>query len=320
WRSHAAHARRGDPGTARSTPAYLRSRLVRIMPAYGALVVAAMLLLPQNHVNGPGKWLVNLTLTQIYTPGFLVAGLTHAWSLAVEMAFYLALPVLWTAMKGLHGDAARWRIPVIAAFGMSGVLFPMIPWQSAGLLPAGVNEQILPPAFAAWFAVGMILAEVATAPPGTFVRLCRDRLARWGWWTAGGADHPYGEPGRERGRQDLLVDPRGQQSGRLPRDHGEQHAGHPERGDHRDPPAGRVPMKPLHRRPQHGESQVKGHLHRERPRVGEAGDEESGSVDQCQGQVDEPHTRAVDVILGQQKHLGDHQSPVGGHDPHESRA
>lgn len=187
WRSHAAHARRGDPGTARSTPAYLRSRLVRIMPAYGALVVAAMLLLPQNHVNGPGKWLVNLTLTQIYTPGFLVAGLTHAWSLAVEMAFYLALPVLWTAMKGLHGDAARWRIPVIAAFGMSGVLFPMIPWQSAGLLPAGVNEQILPPAFAAWFAVGMILAEVATAPPGTFVRLCRDRLARWGWWIAGGA-------------------------------------------------------------------------------------------------------------------------------------
>src|SRR5699024_2166452 len=47
-RSHAAHARRGDRGTARSTPAYLRSRLVRIMPAYGALVVAAMLLLPQN--------------------------------------------------------------------------------------------------------------------------------------------------------------------------------------------------------------------------------------------------------------------------------
>src|SRR5699024_9727719 len=82
---------------------YLRRRLVRSMPAYGALVVAAMLLLPQNHVNGPGKWLVNLTLTQIYTPGFLVAGLTHAWSLAVEMAFYLALPVLWTAMKGLHG-------------------------------------------------------------------------------------------------------------------------------------------------------------------------------------------------------------------------
>src|SRR5699024_5876565 len=94
-------------------------------------------------------------------------GLTHAWSLAVEMAFYLALPVLWTAMKGLHGDAARWRIPVIAAFGMSGVLFPMIPWQSAGLLPAGVNEQILPPAFAAWFAVGMIRpAGGPPSPPG----------------------------------------------------------------------------------------------------------------------------------------------------------
>lgn len=187
WRSHAAHARADKPGTARSTPEYLRSRLVRIMPAYVILVAAAMLLLPQNHVNGPDKWLVNLTLTQIYTPGFLVAGLTHAWSLAVEMAYYLVFPLVWTAMKDLRGDSARWRIPVIAAFGASGVVFPMIPWHTLGLLPAGLNEQILPPAFAAWFAVGMILAEVATAPPGTLVRLCRDTLARRGWWIAGGA-------------------------------------------------------------------------------------------------------------------------------------
>lgn len=187
WRSHAAHARRDRPGTARSTPEYLRSRLVRIMPAYVVLVAAAMLVLPQNHVNGPAKWLVNLTLTQIYTPGFLVAGLTHAWSLAVEMAFYLVFPLVWTAMKDLRGDAAVWRIPVVAAFGASGVLFPLIPWHGLGLLPSGVNEQILPPAFAAWFAAGMLLAEIATAPPGTVVRMCRDRLARYGWWVAGGA-------------------------------------------------------------------------------------------------------------------------------------
>lgn len=187
WRSHAAHARRDEPGTARSTPEYLRSRLVRIMPAYAVLVAAAMLLLPQNHVNGPAKWLVNLTLTQIYTPGFLVAGLTHAWSLAVEMAYYLVFPLVWTAMKDLRGDAVRWRIPAIVAFGASGVVFPMIPWHALGLLPAGLNEQILPPAFAAWFAVGMVLAELATAPPGTLQRLCRDTVGRWGWWIAGGA-------------------------------------------------------------------------------------------------------------------------------------
>ena len=48
WRTHASHARRGGPGTARSAPAYLRSRLVRIMPAYLTLVAVAFLVIPQN--------------------------------------------------------------------------------------------------------------------------------------------------------------------------------------------------------------------------------------------------------------------------------
>lgn len=187
WRTHAAHARRDEPGTARPTRRYLRSRMVRIMPAYGALVAAAMVLLPQNHVNGPTSWLANLTLTQIYTSDFLVAGLTHAWSLAVEMAFYLVFPVLWTAMKDLRGEAARWRIPVIATFGATGFVFPLIPWHSLGIFPSYLNEQILPPSFTLWFAAGMLLAEIATAPPGRLVRMCRERLARWGWWAAGGA-------------------------------------------------------------------------------------------------------------------------------------
>ena len=187
WRAHADHARRDRPGTARPTREYLRSRLVRIMPAYAVLVAAAMLLLEQNHVNGPASWIANLTLTQIYTSNFLVAGLTHAWSLAVEMAYYLAFPLLWTALRGLRGDAAKWRIPAIAAFGASGLVFPMIPWHALGLLPTDVNVQILPPSFTAWFAAGMLLAEIVTAPEGTLVRACRDRLARWGWWIAGGA-------------------------------------------------------------------------------------------------------------------------------------
>lgn len=187
WRAHARHAREDKPGTARPTGDFLRSRVERIMPAYVVLVAAAMLLLKQNHVNGPVTWLLNLTLTQIYTPKFLVAGLTHAWSLAVEMAFYMALPILWTAMKDLRGDSVKWRIPAILAFGASGLLFPAIPWQAFGLIPAGVNVQILPPAFTAWFAAGMLLAEIATAPPGTLVRMCRDKVARYGWWIAGGA-------------------------------------------------------------------------------------------------------------------------------------
>ncbi|MBB1029657.1 acyltransferase [Dietzia sp. SLG310A2-38A2] len=185
WRAHSDHARRDRPGTARAVIPYLRARLVRIMPAYSVLVAVAMVLLPQNRINGPGVWLRNLTLTQIYQRRFLVSGLTHAWSLAVEMAYYLALPALWTGMKNLRGDRARWRLPAVGAFGLSGLLFPLIPWQRLRLLPRGVNDQILPPAFSAWFASGMLLAELATARPGLLARLSRAPYARWGWWTAG---------------------------------------------------------------------------------------------------------------------------------------
>ncbi|EYT63903.1 acyltransferase [Dietzia sp. UCD-THP] len=185
WRAHSDHARRDRPGTARAVIPYLRARFVRIMPAYTVLVAIAMVLLPQNRVNGPVVWLRNLTLTQIYQRKFLVSGLTHAWSLAVEMAYYLALPALWTGMKNLRGDRARLRLPVVGAFGLSGLLFPLIPWQRLRLLPRGVNDQILPPSFSAWFGSGMLLAELATARPGLLARLSRAPYARWGWWTAG---------------------------------------------------------------------------------------------------------------------------------------
>ena len=39
-------------------------------------------------------WLANLTLTQIYVPLTLTAGLTQMWSLSVEVTFYLVLPLL----------------------------------------------------------------------------------------------------------------------------------------------------------------------------------------------------------------------------------
>ena len=186
WRAHALHARRGGPGTARPAREYLRSRLVRIMPAYLVLVAAVFLLLPQNARASVWTWLSNLTLTQVFVPHSLVEGLTHAWSLSVEMAFYLSLPVLWWALVRLRGRAARWRIPVIAAVGVASLGWALVPWYALGL-PADVNDQILPPAFASWFAGGMILAELSAAPPGRMAALARHRHARWGWWALAAA-------------------------------------------------------------------------------------------------------------------------------------
>lgn len=183
WRTHALHARRDLPGTARPARSYLRSRIVRIMPPYLALVIAAFLLIPRNAQTPPTTWLANLTLTQVYVPDSLAEGLTHAWSLSVEMSFYLVLPALWWALVRLRGPAARWRIPAIAATGAMSLLWAVVPWYALGL-PEPINDQLLPPAFASWFAAGMILAELAAAPPGRLAALARHRHSRWGWWAA----------------------------------------------------------------------------------------------------------------------------------------
>ena len=186
WRTHALHARRHLPGTARPARVYLRSRLVRIMPAYLVCVAAVFLLLPQNARSSVWTWLSNLTLTQVFVPDSLVEGLTHAWSLSVEMTFYLVLPLLWWTLARLRGPASRWRIPAIAAVGAASLGWALVPWYELGL-PERLNDQILPPAFASWFAAGMILAELATAPPGRLARLARHRHARWGWWAVAAA-------------------------------------------------------------------------------------------------------------------------------------
>ena len=91
WRGHAAAARclRPVPPTGR----YLRSRIVRIMPGYLVAVVVILTLLPDVKADVT-VWLANLSLTQIYVPLTLTAGLTQMWSLSVEVAFYLALPFL----------------------------------------------------------------------------------------------------------------------------------------------------------------------------------------------------------------------------------
>ncbi|WP_010540716.1 acyltransferase family protein [Dietzia alimentaria] len=186
WRAHALHARRGGEGTARPAGEYLLSRLVRIMPAYLVLVAAAFLLIPRNAHSSLWTWTSNLTLTQVLVPDSLVEGLTHAWSLSVEMVFYLVLPLLWWALAALRGQAARWRIPVIATVGVASLGWALVPWYELGL-PDRLNDQILPPAFTSWFAAGMILAELSTAPPGRVAALARHRHARWAWWSVAAA-------------------------------------------------------------------------------------------------------------------------------------
>lgn len=166
WRGHAAAARglRSRPPTGH----YLRSRIVRIMPGYLVAVIVILTLLPEAEADFT-VWLANLSLTQIYVPLTLTAGLTQMWSLSVEVSFYLALPLLALLVRRVPVAA---RIPVLLAAAALSLLWVYIPFDPA----SGHNLWNWPPAFFSWFAAGMVLAELTVTPFGWAHRLARRRV------------------------------------------------------------------------------------------------------------------------------------------------
>jgi len=167
WRAHAAAAR--DVGPRPRTGHYLRSRAVRIMPAYVVAVVVILTLLPEANHASPTVWLANLTLTQIYVPLTLTGGLTQMWSLSVEVSFYLALPILALLARRIP---VRARVPAIAALAALSWAWGWVPLRAG----YGVNPLNWPPAFFSWFAAGMLLAEWAHSGLGLPHRLARRRV------------------------------------------------------------------------------------------------------------------------------------------------
>ncbi|MGA7052920.1 MAG: acyltransferase [Mycobacterium sp.] len=170
WRGHAASARAMRPRP--RTGHYLRSRVVRIMPAYLVAVVVILSLLPDADHASLTVWLANLTLTQIYVPLTLTGGLTQMWSLSVEVSFYLALPILALLARRIPVSA---RVPALAALAALSWAWGWAPWQS-GHSGSGINPLNWPPAFFSWFAAGMLLAEWAYCRVGLPHRLARRRV------------------------------------------------------------------------------------------------------------------------------------------------
>jgi peptidoglycan/LPS O-acetylase OafA/YrhL len=115
---------------------YLRNRALRVLPAYW-IVLAAMGILVGGTVvrlspvevgigsllGHPSMLARNITLSQNYFPDTVITGIAPAWSLAVEVVFYLLLPVLgWLAalvVRRVHTDAAR----IWASLLPAGILF-----------------------------------------------------------------------------------------------------------------------------------------------------------------------------------------------------
>ncbi|WP_069162985.1 acyltransferase family protein [Nocardia altamirensis] len=156
WRPHAAAARGVRP--APSVGYYLRHRAARILPAYWVVVCAVLVLLPgAAGTAGLRVWMSNLALLQVFVPLTLTDGLTQMWSLSVEVAFYLVLPILAFAVVRLRGAAARLRVPVILTAAVVCLGWNFIPVPT----PDAIHSDNWLPAYLPWFAMGMVLAELS---------------------------------------------------------------------------------------------------------------------------------------------------------------
>lgn len=154
-------------GPSPSVSRYARHRVRRIMPAYVITVLFAYVLYHFRDAGpNPGhSWhglIRNLTLTQIYTDGYLGKylhqGLTQMWSLAVEASFYVILPLLAYLLLVVL-CRRRWRPRLLVGTLLTLSLISPVwvvlvhtdHWFADG-------ARLWLPTYLAWFLGGMLLA------------------------------------------------------------------------------------------------------------------------------------------------------------------
>jgi peptidoglycan/LPS O-acetylase OafA/YrhL len=156
---------RGEAAPA--TRVYAWRRLLRIGPAYWIALTVVAIWLQLGDVARPenAPWLY--LFGQSYRPETAIAGLPQAWSLCVEAAFYLFLPMYALAMRSLPAvtERGRLRIELVALAVLAGAGFGFTALSvSTGAVAA--RSPVFPlhltlPSYLEVFAVGMCLAVLS---------------------------------------------------------------------------------------------------------------------------------------------------------------
>jgi peptidoglycan/LPS O-acetylase OafA/YrhL len=190
---------RGEPVAVRS---YLGRRAARIVPAYYVAILGTLVLLwvagdvPGRRPVEAGHLPLFFLFAQNYFPDTLLKLNAATWTLAVEAAFYLILPVVGLGVLRLCRGSARRQALLIGGLAAAGLGWNAIDY-AAGWGPVASHS---PPSFLPYFACGMLVAllvEVRRArgtPPlgrgvsGALVAGAAVLLVANGWWHATGAN------------------------------------------------------------------------------------------------------------------------------------
>ena len=191
WATAALSDRPGPP-----VRRYLLRRALRILPAYWIVVAVALPIWSRDHVADLWTWAKLLFLAQIYDPSPWwtssgPTGLVQMWSLAVEAAFYLSLPLLAVALhwyaRRATGTAARARRLLAGIVGLAGVSFL---WTVFIFHPSYRGYLYLwPPRCWVYLAVGMAVAVLVAwaRRERTGLRIARRVSTGWaGCWALAG--------------------------------------------------------------------------------------------------------------------------------------
>jgi peptidoglycan/LPS O-acetylase OafA/YrhL len=190
YRPFIAH-RNGGPPQPRPVR-YLRRRALRIIPAYW-LVLTALTILPGfvgvSGSHGLEQYTFTFTLPFANGPDSClhtyVCGLAQTWSLAVEVGFYLALPIWFLLSERLaRGRSLRsWVSGEVAVLATLSIVSVILRADETGGPNSIVGATLI--GYLTWFAAGMVLAIASVAletrkPPRWLALLSRPTLS----WTA----------------------------------------------------------------------------------------------------------------------------------------
>lgn len=147
-----------------ATRRFLWQRLLRIYPLYWVVVTVYFI---QGDQNVPGLWgyVRVYALFQIYSPETFGRGILAAWTLAVDISFYLIVPLLALAARAIAKRLGTSRLARLQGEVVMVVLFALIGpiWRCFWLLQGTTRlVDIWLPSQADFFGLGMAFAVGVT--------------------------------------------------------------------------------------------------------------------------------------------------------------
>ena len=157
---------------------YLRRRILRIVPAYW-LALTVLAIWPGLTGVFTGHFWVYYGFAQIYNDGWALNGIAPAWTLCIELTFYVALPLYAAAVSGLLRRLPRSRqvaaeSTLLVAIGAASLAYRYTLRSHSSLSPV-LNAL---PTHLDWFAPGMLLAVLSASWQGRELPAAARLLAR----------------------------------------------------------------------------------------------------------------------------------------------